>query len=254
MYAYEWEQTLCNRYCRTPYYLGDYRNNGMHYQVQDQGPNESCEWIGDYSTDNGSFYDQVFRVEIIYDKASREIRAFHVTRERIEGASHYGSQYGERAISSDNKKSFYSVFRPIITKEKPHIDSREATFANSEDPASAVDYILQKWNGYDDVSVSDLQFICDFLLKEKGFEEGTLNTIFNGLRSREGNIVSWEKYAIVVARTFLKLPSWNKRVIEELHHILENEKEIINDENNHWDSEQEYYEAKKLVDSLEYHL
>ena len=254
MYAYEWEQTLCNRYCRTPHYLGDYRNNGMHFQVWDQGSNESCEWIGDYSTDNGSFYDQVFRVEIVYDKASREIKSFHVTRERIEGASHYGSQYGERAISSDNKKSFYSLFRPIITKEKPHLSSRASSSANSNDPESVVACVLQKWNDNGEVSVSDLQLTSDFLLNRKGFDEDTQKTIFTGLRSREDNLASWEKYAIVVARTFLKLPSWNKRVAEELHHILETEKGIINDGTNHWDSEQEYYEAKKLVDSLEYYL
>ncbi len=127
MYAYEWEDSLHYKYCRTPHYLGDYRNKGIDFQVWDYDSDEGCEWIGDYSTYNGDYYDQVFRVEIIYDKASREIKSFQVTRERIEGASHFGTQCGERSISSENKKDFYSVFRPLITKERPTIDSPQAT-------------------------------------------------------------------------------------------------------------------------------
>ena len=252
MYAYEWAESLNNRYCRTPYYLGDYRSKEIDYQVRDHGANVSCEWIGDYSSSNGSFNDQVFRVEIIYDKTSREIRSFRVTRERIEDGSHFGTQYGERAVSSDNKKAFYSVFRGIITKEKPIIGLSSA-IEYSNDPESKVADVLRKWNDNEEIPVSDLQCVCKFLLESKRFDEDAQYSILNGLRSREDKPTSWGEYAVVISEAILKLPSWKKQTIDEIHHILDTAKGIINSGANHWDSKLDF-SVKRMISALEYYL
>ena len=274
MYADDWSESLSYLYCRTPHYLDVQVDEIVPHQTWDYGDTEGFEWIGDYSSGYEHFEDQVFRVEIIYNKDTREIKGFHVTREFSGESSYSRSLDSERSISSENKSSFYSVFRPLITKNRPQtsieshssnttesIENRIGT-TNSQPQTNNVTNVteekfleeisvIKKWCDGGDVYVPDLLMACSHLLKNDRLENAYQISLLSRLIELETDIRTWGLYAFPIVMIFRKLPKTTENITNNLRHILGFAKDILDKGINYWQYQLAYNPAQEIVDMLE---